>query len=148
MNYRRRHKTFMLIIADISQLVSEQACLPDGQPLPGNGVIPVIVCMSENPVANVGMVDNEIIHIDEEPAVQAAPGMAVEGGVHCRAVMGDDDLVIGRRGLDGILQPAGANLVQLIELPGKEQGVLVAYEPRVHHPVLNIGDIGIRDLAP
>ena len=94
MNYRRRHKTFMLIIADISQLVSEQACLPDGQPLPGNGVIPVIVGMAEDPVVDIRMADNEIVHIDKEPAAQAAAGIAVEGRVERGAMVGDDNLML------------------------------------------------------
>lgn len=38
--------------------------------------------------------------------------------------------------------------MQLIELTGEQQGVLVADKARIHHPILDVGDIGIWDLAP
>ena len=38
--------------------------------------------------------------------------------------------------------------MQLIELTGEQQGVLVADKARIHHPILDVGDTGIWDLAP
>ena len=78
----------------ISQLVRHQCSVSDGQTASSNDSIAVTMGVAEDPVVYVLMLNNKLVHVNEETTVQAAAGMAVERWIKSGAMMGYDHLVL------------------------------------------------------
>ena len=123
----------VFVVGDVAELVAEAAGGPDG-------FVDVAMGVAVDPVVNFAVGD-VVGQLDGEGAVDAAALELRGNQLIGRHVVGDDDLVLGLAGADGLLDEVEAALMLAVEIGIPQQVFAINDAVEVGHA--SLGDEGV-----
>jgi len=123
----------VFVVGDVAELVAEAAGGADG-------LVDVAVGVAVDPVVD-SAVGDVVGQFDGECAVDAAALKLRGNQLIGRYVVGDDDLVLGLAGVDGLLDEVEAALMLVVEIRIPQQALPIDDAVKVGHA--SLGDEGV-----